>query len=378
MKYLVLALLCLLSGIRCAEIESEEDKNKNKGRISVNSKEIKELITARVEPTEEPRKYVVYLSWPKIEADKKVRIRLTEVLTTVGPNQTTFAHEVDHNQTLTYLFEVLDSASRIESKFSKLVIIPQDLVFGEAKGRDLTEDIKLKAKRAFFLSKSEFSTNGFKFDLEVEELISDNGTLQTYPESSKAEPDLHGKAAGDVQIKARSASGKLKVFMRGQHGGDGANGAAHINAAASGAQSGEGESHCTCGPSCHKNNSPPVCTCKKVGVAGGTGATGAPGNSGGNAGNGGSTGRLTVLVQDGREFDLQYVRKPGLAGLPGKGSKGQLGGAGGPKRKRGECVGPAGASGKNGPDGQDGHPALDGKEDQICIYIASEEKNDCI
>jgi hypothetical protein len=102
-----------------------------------------------------------------------------------------------------------------------------------------------------------------------------------------------------------------------------------------------------------------------------------PGLPGGNANSGGGSGKLTISVIDGKEFEVHTSKEIGLAGMPGKGGPGQFGGPGGVVTKH-ECSGKAGANGANGKTGNDGLTALDGSEDPICIYIASEEKNDCL
>ncbi len=376
MKELAMVLLCLILTVRCAEFESMNEDKKKEKRASVNSQDLANYIQVKVEPTSKPEVYAVYFSWPKIEEDKRVRIRLTEVLALVGPNQTTFSHEVSHDQTLTYVFDILGSANKVEKSYSKLVKVPLDLVFNN-QTRELSEDLKLTARRAFFLSKSPLITNGFKVELTVDELISDSGEIQTFVEGLKAGPGKAGRTAGDITIKAKSAAGKLRIINRGQSGGDGIDGAAHPLAAASGVLPGPGQEKCSCDRNCMKNSSGGNCVCEKSGAPGGKGADGLQGLAGGDAGAGGSTGKLLVSVIDGREFQLENLRLAGKAGVPGKGGPGQPGGSGGVATKKIVCAGPTGPSGLTGKIGESGKAAPDGKEDPICIYIASEEKNDC-
>lgn len=377
MKKLVMVLFCLFSSIRCAEIK-DESKNDNKNENqTISAMQLGDFLKVDVVPTTKPERYMVYFSWPRVEENFKVRIRLAEVLAVVDPNQTTFSHEVTHDQNLTYVFDILSEANKVQKSVSKLVKVPMDLVFSKER-KELSEDIKLSPRRVFFFKDVPIMTNGYKIELVTEELIAEEATIQTFPESSKAEIGVDGKTPGEINIKTKSAVGKLTVHMRGQSGGDGADGVKFTSAAAGGGAPGEGESQCTCNRACIINSSGGTCYCVKSGSAGGDGAPGLPGIPGGNAMPGGGSGKFTISIQDGREFEIHTSKKPGLPGTPGKGGKGQIGGGGGIAHRKASCPGPSGNKGKDGADAIDGFPALPGNEDPICIYIASEEKNDCL
>lgn len=389
----VMALLCLFLLTGCNPEFTEQDVKKNTSAPeTVNSRSLDQFLTVKVQPTALPEKYMVYFSWPRIEDGKFVRVRLDKTLIVVNPNQTDFNHEVFHDQTLTYTFEILDNASKIEKSFPKQIKIPRDFVVREGQS-NFNEDTRLTVNRIFLTNDTVLSTNGFNIELVANELHSKDGVIETFAENTKAPINNDGKSGGSLKISAQMATGDLKIYMRGQHGGDGANGESYSNRASDGSPAGEGARFCDCvGKNClltAKTNfelfpdikpTGTICTCESTGGDGGRGADGANGRDGHNAGNGGSAGQLKISIQDGREFDLQTYAFKGIAGTPGNGGDGQDGGIGGPTpdtlsgRK---CGGKPGGNGSKGKPGRRGDLGSDGDLGLMCTYIASENKNDC-
>lgn len=394
MRFLnVMALLCLFTITGCNPEFTEQDVKEN-GQLleTVSSKSLDQFVQIRVQPTAKPEKYMVYFSWPRIEDGKFVRVRLDKTLIVVNPSQTDFNHEVFHNQTLTYTFEVLDNASKIEKTFPKQIKIPRDYVV-RAGQSTFTEDTRLTVNRIFFTNEVSLSTNGFNVEFIVNELHSKDGIIETFPENAKAPTNNDGKSGGILKINAQLATGDLKIFMRGQHGGNGTQGEPYPSRAADGSPAGEGIRFCDCvGKHClvlANNNleifsdvepTGMVCTCESTGGNGGNGSDGAKGRKGHRAGNGGNAGELKVSIQDGREFDLQTYSAKGTAGIPGEGGEGQDGGIGGqrPDTVAGrKCGGNPGSNGSKGPIGDRGDLGTNGNDGLLCVYIASENKNDC-
>lgn len=387
----VMALLCLSLAIAGCNPEFTEAEKENDSREIVNSQSLDQFLTVKVQPTAKPEKYMVYFSWPRIEDNKLVRIRLDKTLAVVNPNQTDFNHEVFHDQVLTYSFEILDNASKIEKVFPKQIKIPRDFVVRDGQSEFL-EDTRLSVNRIFIFENKLLRTNGFKVELIANELHSEKGVIETFPENIKASINQDGRSGGNLTIKAASAMGDLKIFMRGEHGGDGAKGEAYASRAADGHPAGSGSRMCECvGKNCIVIASPklemlqPVpeamsCYCESKGGDGGAGSNGAKGRKGHRAGHGGSAGQLTVSIQDGREFDLQTFAFKSSAGVPGDGGDGQDGGIGGQRPNTTEaqkCGGNPGPSGSKGPKGDRGDLGTDGDLGLMCVYIASEGKNDC-
>lgn len=383
----VMALLCLISLTGCNPEFTEQDVIEESPMLeTVSSKNLDKFLTVKAQPTAQPEKYMVYFSWPKIEDNKLVRIRLDKTLAVVNPNQTDFNHEVFHDQVLTYNFEILDNASKIEKVFPKQIKIPRDFVVREGQS-EFTEDTRINVNRIFILNDKPLQTNGFNVELVANELRSEKGVIETFPENSKAPTNTNGKTGGKLTIKIQSATGDLNIYMRGQNGGDGTQGESYPNRAVDGATAGTGSRVCECiGKECfivasNLITERVVCSCESKGENGGNGVNGVKGRKGHAAGNGGGAGELNISIQDGREFDLQTYSYKGLAGTPGDGGDGQDGGVGGQKPNNDiqtrECGGNAGANGSKGPKGDRGELGSDGNLGLMCVYIASENKNDC-
>ncbi len=111
---LLRVLLCLFSITSCNpefEPKNSEDRtevvNSESSERSLTTSEFIELVKVDVQASTKPEKYMVYFSWPKLMSSQKLRIRMEQVLSITKPEQTTFSHEVNHNQTLTYNFDLI-------------------------------------------------------------------------------------------------------------------------------------------------------------------------------------------------------------------------------------------------------------------------------
>lgn len=392
-----MAVLCLFLILGCAQFENENAPTNGAAKQSnvselVTAENLSDFIRIEVQPTTKAEKYMVYFGWPKLSESARVRIRMEQTLAVVEYAQTTFSHEVTHNQTLTYTFDVLGADSKIQKSFSKQVKVPRDFVVREGQNQ-FSEDTRLQVNR-IFMAGTPLRTNGFNVEIFSNELIADKGIIETFPEGTKAPANQDGRGAGVLTLNIGTASGSLKVFMRGEHGGDGTKGPSYGGRAPDGGGAGDGSVECDCvGRMCNLTLSVRTllqtdevqpqamsCVCSSYGHDAGNGATGAKGNKGLPARNGGSSGALKVTIKDGSAFDIQAYKTFGLAGAPGEGGDGQPGGNGGPGRNgnsRRDCRGSAGSGGATGPKGDSGDLAADGVLGPICVYIASEGKNDC-
>jgi hypothetical protein len=381
-----MALLCLNLFSGCAEFRNESESDENFGSV-VSADALSGAIKLHVQPTTKPEKYMVYFSWPKLEADKRIRIRNQRTLIVVPSSQTTFSHEVVHDQTMTYIIEVLDAASLVEQSIPKTVRTPRDFVVRGSQSQIVT-DQQIHVQRLFLHADTPLSTNGHRVEITAEELISNNGVIETFPEGAKASSSQNGRPGGDLTIRIQKAIGTLKVIARGQDGGDGEKGSPYSSRAADGRPPEPGRLECEaiC-LRCDQSDAPlmgsrmPVatqrlsCLCSEIGTDATNGSPGAKGRTGGRAGHGGDSGNLKIEIQDGSSLDLQTISRPGQAGTPGKGGDGQPGGIAQGTKSR--CSGNPGTNGPTGPQGDTGPKANDGKDSQICIFIASEGKNDC-
>ncbi|RYZ93194.1 MAG: hypothetical protein EOP06_01860 [Proteobacteria bacterium] len=370
--------VCVVGAVLClATVSCKTDFKESAGKWAdagtVNSTELAANVEVTIVPAEEPEKYFVYFGWPRIEAGKKLRIRTDRQLTLADQNQVSFSHKADHDQNLTYYFEILDEANRVERSFSKHVSIPRDWVVREH-SNSLNQDQRIKIQR-LFLSSTPLITNGFDIEIVADEIRSEDGSIETFHEDSKASLDQPGQGGGQLLIKARVAVGSLRIQMRGQQGGDGSRGG-ELARASTGADAVKGgEYACSAATA-----SAPMCYCKSFGPNAESGAAGNVGMQGSPASKGGATGYLRLEVVDGQELGLVVKKFPGLPGAPGEGGLGQLGGFGGKGRgrSRSDCRGSDGETGQSGPSGPAGQAASAGDEEQACIYIASEARNECL
>lgn len=381
MRFIVITVIGLLSILGCAKFENEDQSSPDLGSARVTAQSLSDFVKIQVQPTTEPEKYMVYFGWPKLSDPRRVRIRMEQTLAVVETNQTTFSHEVGHNQTLTYTFDVLGSDNKVEKSFSKLVKVPRDFVVRKNQS-EFSENTTLSVNRVF-IDDIPLRTNGFNIEIQANELIANKGIIETFPEGIKANLNTEGRTGGNLIINANSAHGSLKIFMRGEHGGDGGKGPAYASRAADGAAAGDGNLFCDCvGRSCMgpvSTDPRPMasfCSCDSMGRDGGNGANGVKGNKGFPARNGGSSGNLKINIKDGAGFLVETFKSNGIAGLPGEGGDGQPGGLGGASTGR-RCSGKSGGGGATGAKGDTGDIAQDGTPGTICVYIASEGKNDC-
>ncbi|MDG0816468.1 collagen-like domain-containing protein [Bdellovibrio svalbardensis] len=371
-------------------------------KVTIQSSALAEAVKVVITGAD-PEKYTVQFSWPHLEKDKILRIRLGTVLQEILSSQTFFTHTVGHNQILNYSFDILDSNRKPEMTFRKTVIIPYDFVVREGTGV-LLYNTKIEANRVFLSDKIPLTTNGTTLDIAANELHAANGSIQTFPESIKIKnsqgfeeelpptaPDgVNGRSGGAISISAKKLYGRLHVYMRGEKGGRGLKGDPKPQASA-------GVPAESAKPECLKDS--PVrfslsqCSCPSDLRPGGQGADGEKGNPGRQGMSGGDSGSVRIMIQEyipSEGIDsilptdgvgiVDVVQLPGVGGDGGFGGDGQAGGAGGPGRNiagRLECRGDGGMSGKDGPVGDAGgagHPGVLGMK---CVYIGSENQNDC-
>ena len=394
----------------------------------ISFKELSDNMKVQVQPSTEEEKYIIYFSWPLIQENKKIRIRRDQILSIVEPLQTTFSHEVSHNQILNYTFDVLDETAKIDTSFSKQVKIPRDFVVREGQNQILENPLNVNR---FFMHNVPLQTFGAEINIKANEFFANDGVIETFPENSKAPFNTQGRSGGNITLTFATAVGKLKVFMRGENGGDGTNGSPFESRAKDGASAGPGQGDCDVGGgrrlgfgggggggiislvAADGNGSgnmktshitdggngggggvsplggnsggggfrpekitPNSCWCESMGANAGNGENGAQGRQGNPAKDGGDSGNLKISVIDGNAFDVFVNKSFGVAGNPGLGGEGQDGGLGGGKTNS-KCSGNAGSNGAKGPIGLPGQTAQNGKLGTACVYIGSTGKNDC-
>jgi hypothetical protein len=107
-------------------------------------------------------------------------------------------------------------------KAKALVQIPKDF---EVRDQEVLPSQKITGfNRLFFYRGSRLSTAGLDLSIDVNEIISDAGVIETFPEKQAALVGALGRSGGNISIKAKTGKGLLYVFGRGENGGAGAEG----------------------------------------------------------------------------------------------------------------------------------------------------------
>lgn len=188
-------------------------------------------------------------------------------------------------------------------------------------------------------------TLGHTVTIQVNEFLSE-GQIETFPENSTAQDKEDGRHGGSLSMKIAMATGSLKVILRGQMGGKGAEGRDPDEAlnGKDGASLGSSE--------CHNAEA----------IARWEGHEGKPGYDGEQGRRGGNSGTLDFVVEKYHLWNFSYMSLPGIGGAGGNGNK-----TGGRPGKSGfsycsaygfmgrieniSKVGRPGGVGKKGPDG---------------------------
>ena len=373
----------------------------------------------------DPKKYAIQFSWPYLEDNKFLRIRLGNVLAEVLPSQTFFTHVLSHNQTVTFSFDILDMNRKLERTINKTVVIPTDYVVSEENVKIVT-DTKIEVNRFYLNPDLPFTINTLTVSIVANEFHAEKGIIQTFPENvlvhdQKSNTDEQrpptaddfkpGRAGGNISITATKLFGRMKVYMRGENGGPGYAGEAKEGQKAGvGKPAGNGVWTCDVPNPCDHNPNAcffednnrsrihtralnRTCSCENYGMAGGIGLEGDKGNTGKPGMPGGAAGSIRVSIHEyvpaegideklPQEDDrvIQIFQIPGKGGKGGEGGEGQRGSPGGlgrDPRNRMDCRGANGPEGAQGKKGDQGPIGKTGDNGLKCVYVGSENINEC-
>jgi hypothetical protein len=311
-----------------------------------------DIPTAQVQELPEPEKYQVLL--PAGEGIQAIRRRpknsdgaeSKDIQVTVDG---AFIKDIQVQSGESYIYELgLVHNGNFEPTATYEVTVPKDLVFdGET---SLDQDTAWKGiHRIVFREGAIVTTNGHHVLIEGDRLIAKSGLIRSFTKDSVAAKGVEGASGGLLELKLKMAQGDLRIEMRGQKGGQGAQGPStkprtfFDNPRRPGwSDPKEIFSFCMDG-------------CVPVGDPGGRGA---PGRTGGNSG--------TVEIEvsqsiSGRDFQLYHVLDYG------EGGNGGIGGDGEPTSPVGSNIGIVKSSGPRGPEGYSGQH---GDLEQVCITDA--------
>lgn len=223
--------------------------------------------------------------------------------------------------------------------------------------RNLLHQQVLQYDRLFLKRGARFITNGANIRLEIKELISEDALITTFEPDVVAKARTAGRHGGHLEIHIGKATGKLKIELRGEKGGEGAPGKSpDITLKGPPGNEGPSFSFLTGGG----------------GLAGSPGGRGAPGFPGENGFSGGNSGSAYIKINDDKDFVLELSRLPGAGGSPGAGGQGGSGGDGGLGGLGINLMRHAtGASGPQGPQGPSGAIGTIGLFERLCLQPKS-------
>jgi hypothetical protein len=240
-------------------------------------------------------------------------------------------------------------------------------------------DLNIKGYHRLFLDESSVITSdGHALTIEVDEIRSIGGTIQTFEPSKVARLAADGQVPALISIKAKKLVGTLKVILRGEQAGKGQQGAPGETGlpGKTGTETYMGLLGGFCRGRPEIRGEEFQKTHPGRGGVGGQGFTGMPGYPGKQ---GGRTGSLVVEIPD---LDKDQLKIEMILGPGGNGGEGGVGGPGGPGGEGGNIVSntgcnngaslccplaPKGPTGPQGPSGPFGPAGPVGARGQITI-----------
>jgi len=261
-----------------------------------------------------------------------------------------------------------------------------DLVISE---RVVLKSYPEKIRRLTILDGAVLATNGHPLSLDVEEIVSFGGTIDTTPVDPAATTGASGASGGLFRLSAKGGRGNLLIISGGQNGGVGAKGPSGETGAKGGrGQSGKNDYQTDCllsALSVLNRDFPGRCFknwyCSRQTGDGAMGGRGGPGKAGLQGGAGGDSSPILLDLEDPSGLIVSTeirVGRGGVGGLGGDGGSGGQGGDPGSRDSRKLCRsanrGPKGPIGPQGPTGPSGN---DGSEQPICLRLGPAQIGDC-
>lgn len=367
---------------------------------------------AKVSELPEPNRYQVLLKWNSESKPKVWTIYREEEgasypkeLVSLDSQAKEFADVlVEPGKNYRYeLREITESNTRAFGEAR--VTIPRDY---EVKGTVVAPE-KIAATRLFLHAGAKLVTEGRDLKIHVDQIHSNGGVIETFPQGKSAAPEKAGRPGGQIEIKATSGTGTLFVYGRGENGGSGINGK-------DGAQGSKGkEGHyalsthekvdvlCNCGQrekelwdtiqnggvlekfmafqQWHAERARHRCiTQTGDGAPGADGLPGAPGTTGGI---GGDASKIRVEITDAANIQVKAFAVQGKGAQGGEGGAGGPGGVGGDSGERNldrfkVCRDASpGPFGQKGPAGARGKGGQDGASIAMCVKLGGAVFGDC-
>ncbi len=389
--FLISTFVLFLSG--CAEPE-EDDKT------------IGFSTTVVADPS--PNKYLVELKWNSNGSSPRGWFIRREEMESGKDYVTALEHarnsfqdnRVVAGKTYHYEFGSVEDIGNVK-RAESTVTIPFDLELTSATINPNTSGIN----RLFLRKGARLQLQDKPLNLNVAEILSDEGIIESFPEGQTAAPQANGRPGGRIEIHAKKAIGRLYVYGRGEHGGPGLVGKNGLP----GKRGPEGhyalstcekvDVVCNCGSRFHELEEGVKRgevfsifqfmaekvrhRCITQTGDGGIGFPGERGGIGGNGGNGGDSSKIFIEISDPSALELKTYPLAGLGGTGGPGGEGGDGGLGGAPGSRSldyyyVCrEAHPGPKGPNGSKGDTGKTGESGKLRSACITLGGIRFGDC-
>ncbi|WP_413290034.1 hypothetical protein [Bdellovibrio sp. HCB337] len=88
----------------------------------------------------------------------------------------------------------------------------------------LTEDQTLEADRLILTKNAVITTESYNLTIIAKEIVSEGGVIRQFADEARASWEQNGRSGKMITLKAKKASGQLRIELRGEAGGNGRNG----------------------------------------------------------------------------------------------------------------------------------------------------------
>lgn len=325
-------------------------------------------LRGQVVPSRDANRYMVHLQWTV----KPERAALT-LFRKELPNGTALEIESLPPDSSSWIDAQVEGGKSYEYRLQgagtdevSVVAIPKDLEF---RGGIVVLTESIRASRLFLLQGTELVIEDRDITIEVDEIVSEDGTISTFPNGNQAPVNQNGRNGGRLTLSANSLTGTLKVKMDGEKGGKGLPGI-NGNPGQRGTQGYHAIFRCyginntiTECPAETVRARSQILSCVRTPSDGSIGTPGSAGGNGGTGRNGGNRGHATVSIRTFNPQNLIVSASPGEGGPGGDAGRGGPGGEGGLPGYEVFGVCPA-QNGPQGPNGADGQPGIPGQPGQ--------------
>jgi len=364
-------------------------------------------LKAYVDPKPEPNHYEIKLRWAIPETGPSWVVHRQEddkspvLLSTLPASASEYVDSnVAPGRKYKYQLGAVTEGS-YEDVAATSVTVPKDMV---VKDRVVTSHIN-GIGRLFLSSTAKLVTDGKDTVIAVDEIISENGIVESFSEGTQAPNGVPGRNGGLITIKTKRGRGNLIVHARGETGGRGVPGTNGVNGKKGQAGRYALGTHetvnvvCNCGHRSHQlreaikqgnifahfqfatERMRHRCISEPTdGSQGEPGTAGAPGAHGGKGGN---SARVYIELEDPSQLTVNVFTLPGMGGAGGVGGIAGKGGPGGDPGSTSldfysNCREPRpGTPGQNGVNGKPGLPGIAGTEEPICLRLGGQKSPDC-